>query len=98
MNNEDLYVACAALTRQERRELGICTQAELADALHDLGRAKISQRTISRMIAKDENFPRIKQPGKSKKPRNFYRVTEVHAYLSRHVEALRKHFGDTNAE
>ena len=96
MDDEQIYVACAALTKQERRELGICTQSELADALHDMGRAKISQRTILRMLAKDKNFPSIKQPGNSKKPRNFYRLVEVHAYLDRHVKALRNHFGGNN--
>ena len=53
MNNEDLYAACAALTRQERRELGICTpyvtREDMQDSINELYvRVDYLQRTVDR--------------------------------------------------
>ena len=93
MTDEELYFATASLRSNERNELGIFTAPELSKILHKSGR-KISTTTIFRKAAEDKNFPVIKsKESNSKKPRMFFRVTDVEAYLDRHVNALKEHFG-----
>ena len=93
MTDEEVYFATVSLKPNEREQLGIFTGPELAKILRKSGR-KISTRAIFNRATKDKNFPVIKsKESNSKKPRMFFRVIDVEAYLDRHVNALKEHFG-----
>ena len=98
MTDEEIYEACCKLSLNQRKILGIYKIAELAQVLNQSGRRKLSIRTLQRICAKDENFPVIKQPKKSSKPKNFYRLADVEAYLDRSFNVLNDYFGGENSK
>lgn len=92
MTNEEIYDACCKLSADQRRALGIYKIAELAIVLDQSGRKKLSQRTLQRICETDPNFPVIRQYQKSMKPRNFFRLVDVEAYLDHSFNTLKDHF------
>tara|TARA_R110002050_G_C8786553_1_gene501708 strand:- start:52 stop:342 length:291 start_codon:yes stop_codon:yes gene_type:complete len=92
MTNEEIYDACCKLSADQRRALGIYKIAELVIVLDQSGRKKLSSRTLQRLCENDPNFPVIRQPQKSMKPRNFFRLADVEAYLDHSFNTLKDHF------
>ena len=96
MTEEEIYDACTGLSEEQRKILGIYKLNELAEVLRQSGRKKLSLRTLQRILKNDSKFPAIKQPFKTQKPQNFYRLLDVEAYLDRDFLALQNHFGGHN--
>ncbi len=93
MTDEEIYDACCKLSLNQRKVLGIYKLDELALVLDQSGRRKLSRRTIQRFCETDPNFPVIRQVEKSLKPRNFYRLADVEAYLDYSFNVLKDYFG-----
>ena len=93
MTDEEIYDACCKLSFNQRKVLGIYKIAELALVLDQSGRRKLSIRTLQRLCENDPDFPVIRQVEKSGKPRNFYRLADVEAYLDRSFNVLKDYFG-----
>ena len=93
MTDEEIYDACCKLSLNQRKVLGIYKITELAPVLDQSGRRKLSTRTLQRLCENDPDFPVIRQVEKSGKPKNFYRLADVEAYLDRSFNVLKDYFG-----
>jgi len=97
MDEQQIFDAIVSLKPHQRKELGIYDLKGIGDALRESGR-KISTRSIQRMVYEVQDFPVIRESGHSKRQRMFFRLADVEAHLDRQINALKKHFGETDGK